>query len=79
MIEQNDCVIGAKHSVEIDNLKNSYLELNTKIDLIFDKLEEMRRDILNRIPVWATMLISLLTGLVGFLGSQYFTLLKGGV
>ena len=70
MSEQNDCVMGARHSVEIDNLKNSYIELNAKIDLIFDKLEEMRRDILNRIPIWATMLISLLTGLIGFLGAN---------
>lgn len=79
MTEHNNCVLGAKNSVEIDNLKNSYIELNSKIDLIFDKLEQMRKEMLNRPPAWTTMALSILTGLVGFLGSQYLTLLKGGV
>lgn len=80
MQKREDCVIGARNMVEIDNLKAAYNELSAKIDLIFDKLESLRREVTGRAPFWATMVISGLMGAVGFLLSQCINLItKGGV
>jgi len=37
---------------------------------VLDKLEDMRKDFQNRLPVWATFLIAALTSICGMLGGM---------
>lgn len=67
--------------VEVDNIKAQLAEhirlqeiqmksLEDKFDAfsdkVFKKFEEVTKALQNRLPIWATMLISLLVGLVGY-------------
>ena len=50
------------------------VRLQEQIKTLFDDVEELKSDVkeiknqlANRLPLWATMLISLLTGVIGWL------------
>lgn len=46
-----------------DELKN---EFQQTINLIFEKLDGLSKQLQNRLPLWATMLIALLTAICGW-------------
>lgn len=58
MTKGDECTVGAVHTTEIEALKVSDVKQWEAID-----------QIQNRLPVWATLVISLLTFLCGILGS----------
>lgn len=84
-----DCPIGLKNATEIDAMKSYYdmkfTEVDGKISAIFDKidsvLEELHRlrdKYAERLPVWASVLMSLMTAVIGVLGTAVVELLKKG-
>lgn len=51
-----------RHEKELDELKDDVKDCNR---VLLDKLEEMNRQMATRLPTWATILISVLTALLG--------------
>jgi hypothetical protein len=60
-----DCIVGAKHDVEIKNLQDRAAELHAVDQDQWTAINSIR----NRLPTWATILIGVLMGLIGMLGA----------
>jgi hypothetical protein len=63
-----DCVVGARHEAEIVALQ----EDNRRQDAVDKEQWDAINALRNRLPLWATLVISLLTGLLGFLATIAF-------
>lgn len=48
--------------------------LNGNLERIWKKLDEIQEKLVNRLPVWATIIISVLVGIVGALLASLFQL-----
>ena len=55
-----DCVLGAKHEAEIGELRRQAEENREDHDSMWDAINAIR----NRLPLWGTVLISLLASTV---------------
>lgn len=60
-----DCVVGARHEAEIEELQRIAGQNAKDHDEMWKAINSLR----NRLPVWATAAISLLTFLCGILGT----------
>lgn len=58
-----DCPIGARHGEQL----RSHEKWMTDMALRQGHLEEMLDKVRNRLPIWATLMFALLTGVIGWL------------
>jgi len=65
MTKGDDCTIGAVHTTEICALQAEDARLHAVDQEQWRAINQIK----NRLPVWATLVISLLTFLCGILGS----------
>ena len=66
MTKGEDCTIGAQHSAEIQNLQRDAERLHAVDEQQWTAINTIR----NRLPTWATLLISILMALLGILATM---------
>jgi len=57
---------------EITALKEQVKTLFNVVGELKDDVKEIKEQLANRLPLWATTLIGILTGICGFLGARAF-------
>jgi len=68
MVEKVGCVVGAVNRQKIEDLKETVINIEKKIDISTKELSEKMTDLYNhqssRLPMWTTIILTLLTSIL---------------
>lgn len=57
--------------VEVENVKEQHLacqaRLNSSLEQIYNKIDELNEKLLQRLPLWATILFGIMLSIIGYL------------
>ena len=64
-MSNGNCVVGARHDADIVGLQKETARLHEVDDQQWTAINQIR----NRLPTWATLLLGILMGVIGWLAS----------